>query len=497
MKTKIITLESHDTLISLRDKLSWAKTPRILLVVPQYEKNTLRALDLKVLQRHADSLGAQLGLVTRRPNIRREAESLGLSAFKSTAEAQRKDWQPQAARTQRVPRPPRRDLRALRESIFHQEAAWRSSLAGRVVFFTLGALSLLALAGVFLPRAEARLNPATQIQSARIPLRAGENIAEISIQGEIPARRISITLRDEQSLAISQKISVATSKAQGIARFVNLGQSELVIPQGTFVATVAEPRVRFVTLRETRIGAGSEFVETPIEAYEAGASGNVDAESIKIVEGLLGLSLTVNNPTATSGGAEALQVGASEEDRARLRQATLDALRREAETQLRAQLSADDLLLPDTLDVINIRAESFNPPAGQPGKNLTYGAQAEFSALYLSGEEMKRLALMALDSALPAGFEPVGKLRLKPLGAARRSATGESLLDLEAERSLRRRVSVMQAVFLMRGKRVETAQADLTQALDLSQPPQILITPSWWRWLPLMPFNISVQINAE
>ena len=69
MKTKIISLESHDDLISVRDKFSWAKTPRILLVWPKYEKITLRLLDMKVLQRHADSLGAQLGLVTGQPKV--------------------------------------------------------------------------------------------------------------------------------------------------------------------------------------------------------------------------------------------------------------------------------------------------------------------------------------------------------------------------------------------------------------------------------------------
>jgi len=53
VKTQIITLESHDDLISVRDRLSWAKTPRILLVWAKYEKVTLRQVDLKVLQRHA------------------------------------------------------------------------------------------------------------------------------------------------------------------------------------------------------------------------------------------------------------------------------------------------------------------------------------------------------------------------------------------------------------------------------------------------------------
>src|SRR3972149_3670349 len=92
MKTQIITLESHDDLISIRDRMSWAKTPRILLVWPKSERIPLRPLDLKVLQRHAASLGAQLGLVTRYRSLRREAQALGIPVFKSTGQAQRKPW---------------------------------------------------------------------------------------------------------------------------------------------------------------------------------------------------------------------------------------------------------------------------------------------------------------------------------------------------------------------------------------------------------------------
>jgi len=60
VKTQIITLETHDDLISVRDRLSWAKTPRVLIVWPKYAKVALRFVDLKVLQRHAESLGSQL-----------------------------------------------------------------------------------------------------------------------------------------------------------------------------------------------------------------------------------------------------------------------------------------------------------------------------------------------------------------------------------------------------------------------------------------------------
>src|SRR5688500_603303 len=92
VKTQIITLESHDDLISVLDRMSWAKTPRILLVWPKYEKVTLRQVDLKVLQRHALSLGAQLGLVTRTRHVREEAAALNIPIFESTGQAQRVAW---------------------------------------------------------------------------------------------------------------------------------------------------------------------------------------------------------------------------------------------------------------------------------------------------------------------------------------------------------------------------------------------------------------------
>jgi hypothetical protein len=73
LKTTIIALEDHDDLVSVRDRLAWAKTPRIVLTWPKYARVPLTVLDLVVLQRHAGALGARLGLVTRLAAVRRAA----------------------------------------------------------------------------------------------------------------------------------------------------------------------------------------------------------------------------------------------------------------------------------------------------------------------------------------------------------------------------------------------------------------------------------------
>ncbi len=295
MKTKIITLESHDDLISVRDKLSWAKTPRILLVWPKYEKVTLRLLDLKVLQRHADSLGAHLGLVTRRANVRRDAESLGIPVFKSTSAAQKNLWPDSAPRTQRIPKNPRQDLRTMRDSVYQKEAAWRTSLLGRVLTFTVGVMAVLAVAAIFIPRAAVTLYPESQTQSVTIPVNASLLTESVLLTGDIPARTLSVTVNAEQTLAVTNEISLPNSKAKGVVRFTNLGQDEVEIPAGTVISTV--DLIRYITLNDTLLPAGvDEFVEVKIAALEAGSRGNAVPDSISIIEGLLALSATVTNP---------------------------------------------------------------------------------------------------------------------------------------------------------------------------------------------------------
>jgi len=494
LKTQIITLESHDDLISVRDKLSWAKTPRILIVWPKYEKVTLRVLDLKVLQRHADSLGAQLGLVTRRAKVRRDAESLGIPVFISTTVAQRNLWPDSAPRGRRVPKAPRRDLRKVRDGVYEKEAPWRTSLLGRVLIFTAGVIAVLAMTSLFIPHAVLTLYPETKIQSVVIPVAASESNESVSVTGQIPARTMSTTVNARQSLAITSQISVPKSKSKGVARFTNLSQAEVDLPAGTVVAT--ESSIRFATLNDTRLPTGiDQFVDVPIEALEAGAQENVPADTITIVEGPLGLSISVTNPNATKGGANSQMIGANDEDRAKLRKVVLDNLRRDAETKLRAQIAPTDLLLMDTFEVTKIIEEKFTPPAGQPGKLLNLNMQVEFSSRYVSDDDLKELSLSTLNASVGNGFAAQASPVYNIVADPSTDNSGISHFDLEVTRTLLRQLDSMQVFSIVRGQKPELISDELVSKLSLRQAPDISITPSWWRWLPLIPLNISVEIK--
>ncbi|MEK6751958.1 MAG: baseplate J/gp47 family protein [Chloroflexota bacterium] len=494
MKTKIITLESHDDLISVRDKLSWAKTPRILLIWPKYEQITLRLLDLKVLQRHADSLGAHLGLVTRRANVRRDAESLGIPVFESTSTAQRDLWPDSAPRTQRTPKTPRRDLRQMRETVREKEPAWRTSLFGRVVTFTAGVMAVLAVASIFVPQAALTLHPESQTQSIIIPVNASPSFESVSLAGDIPAQVLSVVVEAEQSLAVTNQIAIPKSKAKGVARFLNLGQNEVEIPAGTVISTM--DLIRYVTLNDTLLPAGvDEIVEVQIEALEAGSQGNAEPDSILIVEGLLGLSATVTNPESISGGADTKTVGASEEDRTELHDIVMENLRRSAETQMRAQIGADDILLLDTFEITETLLEEFSPPEGAAGTTLVLNMQVEFSASYILHEDLNQLAASTLSATIPRGFSPFGELTFNPLAEPVTDSTGVTHFELEAAQVALRDIDVVKVFSLIRGHNPTQAKNELMKAFELRAEPQITMSPAWWKWLPLIPFNISVEVK--
>jgi hypothetical protein len=247
-------------------------------------------------------------------------------------------------------------------------------------------------------------------------------------------------------------------------------------------------------LNNTRLPAGiDEFVDVPIEALDAGVLGNAAADTITIVEGSLGLSISVTNPDPLKGGSNSQLIGATDEDRAKLREVVMDNLRRDAESKLRAQIAPADILLPDTFEVAQIIEENFTPLAGEPGKTLVLTMQVEFSARYVLDEDLRQLSLSTLNASAENGFEATASPVYKIITDPSTDNSGVSHFELEVSRTLLRQVDAMQVFSIVRGHKPESIKDELVSKLSLREAPKIAITPSWWKWLPLIPFNISIN----
>jgi hypothetical protein len=492
MKTRIITLESHDDLISVRDRMSWAKTPRILLVWPKYEKIALRQVDLRVLQRHASSLGAQLGLVTRARRVRADAEALKIPVFESAGQAQRVAW-PTPRRKRWAYRPPRKDLRELREQIA-AEGTWRTRPVVRVGAFLIGVLSVLVLVALFIPRAQVRLRPEARTQTIAVPVVANPAAEAVFITGTIPARETSVIVSGTHSVVVTGEGTSPQSKAQGVVTFRNLTQQAVRIPSGTVVRT--EENIRFVTTRNGLVGAGAgETIDLPIEAVESGRSANAGAETIVVVEGRLGLSVSVTNPEPLTGGREVPSVQATEADRQRSKRELMEELEAEARAKLVDEMAAGDRFFDDTFEVSQILSEVYDPPPGAAATRLSLSMQVQFSGLYAAASDLNELASLALNASLPSGFRPADAsdmMVLKPVTQPIRNDDGAIRWTVRAERQIVRQVSAGQVTQMIQGISSRRAKSLLEERLVLDAEPEIDLSPEWWPWIPLVPFRISV-----
>jgi hypothetical protein len=495
MKTQIITLESHDDLISVRDRMSWAKSPRILLVWTKFEHVTLRPVDLRVLQSHARTLGAEMGLVTRIPNVKRNAQSSHIPVFGTTAEAQRAAWPLRPPRSPRRRRSARVNLPRMKALSKVEEAKWRSNFIVRVGFFVLGVLAVLAVAVLFLPRTSIKLTPISQEQQVTIPVSANPDTGSVFISGSVPAHQTNVLVTVMQTMAITSRGAVPNDKAEGVARFTNLTQNNLTIPAGTIVYTLGATPIKFQTVNITHLPGGSKkFVEVPIAAVEAGSSGDVAAGTIQAIEGSLALSASVSNPNPTTGGTDLTATEALDADRQHLHDTVTAALEQQANQEIESSIGAHDLLLINTLKADAPSQEIYDPPAGQPGDTLKLTMSANYSAQYVKADDLTQLAQSVLDASIPAGFiSKPDTLQFSSTVPNTTDLSGSTHFTLQTQRVLLRQIQPQQAIFLVRGLSPSAAKQALQSNLPLAAPPDIQTSPSWWPWLPLIPFRIDVQ----
>jgi hypothetical protein len=119
--------------------------------------------------------------------------------------------------------------------------------------------------------------------------------------------------------------------------------------------------------------------------------------------------------------------------------------------------------------------------------------QVEFAARYASAADLTELATLAMNASLPSGFVPApGAVTVKPLTDPFRDTDGSLRWNIRADREI---VLSFDAVFvtqLVQGLGLNQAQSNLKEHLPAESEPVIRLSPSWWRWVPLLPIRIEV-----
>lgn len=500
MKTQIIQLEPHDDVISVRDKMGWSQTGRVVLVWPTRGRVLERRLDLVILLRHSQSLGVQISLVTRDPEVRFQARSLGIPVYKSIRKAQRSHWRrPIHKRIYSYLGDTGEQERAskiyeiLADPLHRKVQSPQLSLPVRIGLFTLSVFAVLAIVAIFIPSAEITISPETRHQEIILTVEAKDSVNKINLSGILPLKRINTIVEGRASTKTSGVIQIPSGYATGSVTFINLTDRPIVIPAGTVVSN-ADSSQRFATQHSARLSAGpGTEIESIIKAVTPGSAGNLSAGSITAIEGDLGLFLTVQNQGPTHGGSLSLSPAPSTADRIELHDQLVSTLEQNAFKEIQTSLNPDDILLDETPTLVNLIEESYFPSALQPANELDLILRLEYEMEIVSGEDLESLAEAILDANLPEGFNPIpGSTSINHLSIPELNEGSPIRWRIQFTRDIQVESPISQATNLSLGLSPKNASQRLMETLPLSKTPKIKMNPAWWPLMPLIPLRISV-----
>ena len=495
MKTQVIQLEPYDDVISIRDKMSWAKTDRILLVIPRRSKILARILDIRLLQRHAELVGARLAIVTRNVHLRLIAQELEIPVFSKLSTAKRKNWQ--------VPRPPHKvsqhnehpDLRRMRRDLSHPIPGWQDRPVYRFLVFTLAVLAILAVLLTFFPSAVIQLAPATRLQTLTFKASASSSFTAVNLAGNLPARSTSVIIEHTRSVPATGLIAIPHNRAAGTAQFRNLTIAPVDITAGTVISTQTRPLVRFVTTTTGQVAAGvGKTVDLAVVAVEAGSAGNLPVDSLVAIQGDQGTSLAVTNLQPTTGGSDQTAAIQTALDRMTLHASLMADILDECKTELRQTLLPGDIFFPGSLTGSQVLDETYFPADGQAGDTLSLTLRMKCQAQFARAEDVNKLTEMLLNLNMPEGYLPVsGGLVVQPSSVPVTDSGGITRWAQQVQRPLQVRLDPLNVDQIVLGHRPAVAVLLLNRSLPLAGLPIIQVIPSWWPWLPLIPFRITVS----
>ncbi len=502
MKTQIIQLNKNDDIVSVRDKMSWCQTGRILLVWPALGRVLNRQLDLILAKRYATTLGTELALATHDDEVRFYAQDVGIPVFTDTRQAQEQAWgMNHHKQIDHQPRAQIRGLDNLRKSVRSQTPAWLEQPAARIACLGVCLLALLALAIFILPGANVTLSPREEVQSIELDLIADPSATTINLStGSLPTYSQEVIVEGVDSITATGTMAIPDKPASGIIKFTNRSKMAITLPASTVVTTLGSDRVRFETtsLLDTVIKPGkSVLMET--QAIKPGSSGNLPPNSLVAIESDLGLELAVTNPEATRGGLDASVPTPTAQDLQTLHEQLTTSLLQQALIETQSKLPVEDTLVGPSATISEVVDESYNPATGVPAEQVELTLRLKVIAQVVSGEVLHDMVTPILNADIPDGYTPVmNTLVVIPVTTPTVGSDGKAYWTVNASQKLQADIPTNLAVESIQGVTAKEAVKRLSESLPLAEPANIVLMPTWWPRLPLLAMRIIfVQADSQ
>jgi len=498
MKTTLIQIDPHDDLISIKDKMTWAKSQRMLLFFPKGYPLDQSSLTMKLIRRYAEANGTQVGIITKNHIMREIASEQDIPCFISAPQAEKKTW------PQPKPLLPIRQSQGLEKIIEIKKVVNGTPKSKRIInlqkIITYSILLILSLAGlmVIFPSATITIYPQTNKQEISYQVITDPGVNGVNINGTIPATKVSISVSGDLAADSTGKIIIPKTRATGEIEIKNLTDKALVLPRGTIVSTSGSPVIEFYLTADVSLPPSSDGIKNvAIEAVNAGEAGNVGSNQITKVTGLE-QSISITNSKATSGGTQQSFSTPSESDYTKLENSLRTELLSKCKGGFTTEITENRNLLEKSIAIDNVLTRTQTPKVGEPSERAILSLEVSCSALVVNQNDENQLAKLLLDQEIPNQMIPAND-QIAAKAATPISVNSQGLFTWKAtaSRDLMQNWNKDGVLKSITGKERMIAEKILTEAFRQTKNALIEITPRWWKWIPFIPDRINVKIGSQ
>ncbi len=463
-----------DDALAIIGRIEEASEVSILLVVPRGARGLRDEMAWPRIAAHARQRGLRLRVLASRREVRQHAAAAGLAA----------------ARTLRGLRP----RRALRLRLGARELTLHAPPIApllRLAAFAAAAAAPIAAAVLFVPSADILVAPPSEPLTGSLRVHLNP-VGETDIgSAVVAASSISETIATVVSTVATGVTTVGDRRASARLEFTNAGGSDVRLPIGTPVDD--EGGFTFTTDEPVTVPAGGTAA-VGATSIRPGTGGNLEAGALRLLIGLPP-TLTVTNPAAASGGADAEVPAASAEDVVRVDATAGEVLRRAGARALVRAVPHGEVFT-GTVAVSILGREPLVQP-GEPADVFLMEYTAIVSALVLTDDAAREAGERLLVHSLPGG------MALLPgsteASVARPSWDGGRLTaELTATGLAAPLIDPVSLRGALTGVSPATAAARLRERLELRSEPLIRVHPGWLplRRMPLREDRISIALVA-
>lgn len=498
MKTTIIQLEEYDNLISIKDRIGWSKTQRVLIIWPNTGQIRLQLMEIILILRAAEEIGTQLSVVTDDPVVRRQMRDLGVSTFASIPEAQKRPWRkPKFIKRSIMKMGKDRKPFNLDNSRKSEESLKKIPSFMRWLLFILSVLSFSLVILFFVPSGKVSIIPEEENQEIIMNFRSDQSIKQANITGAIPASLVKIEIEGQLDGESSGIIRIPDKNASGKVTFRNLSDKDVTIPVGTIVRTTNEPIIRFRTTTLAKLEPGIEsMIDVPVICLQGGTIGNIPSGGINAIENDMGGNMNVTNDLAMAGGVDIKTFSPSEGDYLRLKNELLLSIHEKVEDEIRNTYPQILLIPKDSIILEEIISEVRMPEVGNPAERLVLRIKAKYSALVINKDDVENSIDLALNANLPSQFEPViDSENFEIIDNSIKFSNNSIEWNGIASRRIIPKIDQQELIRKILGKTKSQASNIVMNEFSLEREPIIETFPTFLNILPFLPFQITLEIN--